>query len=139
MQVKTLNKYKNKTVLQLLTIAQRWFNKWIKIRDCPYGDYINCISCGKVTPVKESHASHFYSAGHYSALRFHEDNVHASCIRCNTYMHGNLNEYRKRLVQKIGPERLEYLDNFCRGSNKWDKVALIEVIETYKAKCKATP
>lgn len=137
MQVKTLQKYRTKTVPQLLKIAEKHFNRYVRERDSVDG-YVKCISCDRVIPTNESHASHYYSAGHNSALRFHEDNVHASCLRCNTFLHGNLIEYRKRLEVRIGTDKLLYLDNTCHNICKWDKVALIEIIETYKGKCRTT-
>ena len=84
------------------------------------------------------HAGHKYSAGQHPITRFDEDNVHGQCIHCNTYLHGNLEDYRKNLINKIGIEKVEELDfkvSFAkRNGFKWDRLALIEIIEKYKNK-----
>lgn len=81
-------------------------------------------------------AGHFYSAGQNSITRFDEDNVHGQCIRCNMHLHGNLAEYQKNIIDKIGVERFEKLENKIgiakRNGFKWDRFGLIEIIEKYK-------
>lgn len=79
-------------------------------------------------------AGHFFSAGHHTALKFHEDNVHGQCIKCNLYDHGNLLGYQEGLIKKIGQERVDFLRNNCSRVNKWDRLELIAIIEEYKNK-----
>ena len=96
----------NKKVIplpKLLKKAQIVFNRFIRLRDEGRG----CVSCGS---FNTAHASHFYAAGSYTGLRFNEENVHLACVKCNTYLAGNLHEYRKRLLLKIGKENLDKLD-----------------------------
>lgn len=98
-----------------------------------------CISCGKYTTLQ---AGHFYSGGHYSALRFDEDNIHGQCLRCNYYLSGNLNNYRINLEKKIGAEKLAKLDLkadiYKRNRTfKWDKFTLLDTIKYYKEKNKS--
>lgn len=81
-------------------------------------------------------AGHFLSAGHNGVIRFNEDNVNGQCIRCNKHLHGNAAEYRKNLVKLIGEERVMILESTARAKHKWDRFGLVNVIETYKAKCK---
>ena len=92
-----------------------------------------CISCDS---YNTSDASHLYSAGHYPVLRYNENNVHLSCKKCNTFLSGNLNEYRKNLIKKIGIEDVEKLDQVVaqvkRTGYKHDRFALIEIILKYK-------
>lgn len=129
MQANIILKYKKKTIAQLIKLATLYFNKFIRERDKDKG----CVSCG----AKVEHAGHFYSGGHYSALRFNENNVHGQCLRCNNFLHGNLNEYRKRITQRIGLSGLKELDDisayFQKNTFKWDRIRLIEIIEKYKS------
>jgi hypothetical protein len=68
-----------------------------------------CISCGE-------HSSGVYHAGHYRSvgsnpeLRFDPTNIFKQCAACNLHRHGNLIEYRKRLLAKIGAQSLELLE-----------------------------
>lgn len=110
--------------------TQAAFNKFIRLRDKDKG----CVSCKS---HKIEHASHYFSAGKYPALRFHEDNVHGSCLRCNYFMSGNLLEYRKTLVTRIGSKRLESLEALAnRKVHKWSYVELVLLEKEYKQKIK---
>lgn len=123
-QIQKYNKYPTP---KLKLKAQTVFNAFIRKRD----EGLPCISCGS---YNTAHASHFMSAGNYNYLRFNEDNVHLSCVKCNTFLHGNLIEYRKRLIQKIGQERVEYLElmGTIHRTTKNDRYFFIEIIEKYK-------
>jgi hypothetical protein len=111
---------------KLLAKCQTVFNRWVRERDSGK----KCISCGS---YNIAHASHYYPVGMYSGVRFDEDNVHASCISCNTYKHGNLHEYRLGLLERIGKERLELLDHKARiyKLRKWHSSELEELINKY--------
>ncbi len=43
-------------------------------------------------------------------MRFNEDNVHRQCVPCNQHKSGNAVEYRIRFINRIGVERVEYLE-----------------------------
>lgn len=118
-------------------MAMRYFSKFIRHRDAPNG-VGRCISSGinLRVPSSNSQAGHFYSAGRYPQLRFNEDNVHLQCKSDNYFNGGNLLEYRKNLINKIGLARVEALDMIAAQSKrtnfKWDRTLLIEIIEKYK-------
>lgn len=111
--------------------AQKVFNQYIRLRDKAEP----CISCGsKINGVK--HASHYLSSGGHKSVTFHEDNVWVSCYKCNVMLSGNQIEYRKRLIQKIGIERVEWLENNGSQVKKWEVEELKLLIKTYKEKIK---
>jgi len=141
MDSKKIQKYSDKNIDQLKGTAQKWFNKFIRLRDTDENGNGFCISSGK--PLKYGHPN--CHAGHYypstvSELKFNEDNVNLQSKGDNYYKHSNAIEYGKKLVEKIGQERMDRLrfiaDHYKRISFKWDRVSLIEIIETYKEKCK---
>lgn len=84
--------------------AQAAVNAYVRERDALYG----CISCG--THAGKMNAGHYRSRGAMPALRYHLDNLHKQCNQCNENKAGNVSEYRIRLRQKIGDERLEWLE-----------------------------
>lgn len=89
-----------------LAELQAVFNKYIRLRD----SHLGCISCDKPKDWQgQWHASHYYSRGHSSALRFNLWNVHKSCSVCNSHLSGNIGEYTPKLIEKIGQERFDYL------------------------------
>ncbi|MFB6456534.1 recombination protein NinG [Chitinophaga sp. Hz27] len=124
-------KYAAKSLPALIRIAEKHFNAFIRKRDSD-GDYFTCISCQEVKPVSLMHAGHFLSAGHNTNVRFHTDNVHGQCSRCNTHEHGNLIEYNDNLIAKIGAERVQHLKDIARLPHKWDRAELIAIIVKYK-------
>lgn len=134
-----MTRYKSKTVPQLIKIATKHFNEYIRLRDSENG-VGRCISSGRFlsVPSANAQAGHFYPAGNYPALRFDEDNVHLQSKSDNYFKSGNLLEYRTNLIKKIGEERVARLDQIAeeskRKSWKWERVYLIEIIETYKKK-----
>lgn len=130
---KQIKKYTSKSVPQLLKLAEKHFNAYIRRRDA-VDDRFTCISCRTTKHVSMMHAGHYLSAGHHSNVRFDEKNVHGQCSACNTHLHGNQIRYREHLVKKIGLEEVEFLEDISRMAHKWDRFGLIAIIETYKAK-----
>jgi len=118
------------TVQDYIKIAQQVFNKYIRLRD--KGN--KCISCGK-TPLKEN-AGHFFNANNHWNVRFDEDNVHLQCEHCNTFLSGNLINYRTNLIAKIGIERYNELEAKSNVTRKFTVEELKEIIEEYKKKLK---
>lgn len=91
-----------------LSELQALVNKYVRLRDAKDG----CISCDKLHNWQgQWHASHYYSRGHSSSLRFNLWNIHKSCSICNNHLSGNIGEYTPRLINKIGKERFNYLLN----------------------------
>jgi hypothetical protein len=98
--------------------AQETFNRFIRERDQNNG----CISCGG----QVEQAGHYFSQGHHSALRFNETNTNGQCVRCNCFLHGNLINYRKGLIQKYGIEIVEQLE-LNADLNKVKKYSRLEL------------
>lgn len=128
-QKKVKIKEKLKTRSEHLNDFQKIFNKYIRLRD--NGNV--CISCKK--QCKKENAGHYRSVGANPELRFEELNCHLQCEYCNTYLHGNLIEYRINLIDKIGINKVEWLE----GNHKPKKYTIHELKEmknNYRAKIK---
>lgn len=112
-------KIKSSESLSKLTArAQKVFNAYIRKRD----QYKGCISCGG--PVE--HAGHYFSAGHYTALRFNEMNVNGQCNHCNRFLHGNLIKYRQGLVYRYGEAKVQWLEA-CADLRKVKRYSYFEL------------
>ena len=93
---------------QLETECRAVVQKIARIRDRKDG----CISCHMPADYTGMwHGSHFRPAGNNAAVQFNLWNIHKSCAQCNLFKSGNLSAYRPRLVQKIGIERVEWLES----------------------------
>lgn len=136
MKASTLNRYSRNTVPQLLKKAEKIFNEYIRLRDRKNGVF-TCISCRQIKPAdSRMHAGHYMSAGHHYATRFNEDNVFGQCERCNTFLHGNLIEYRKSLVMRYGEDFVCHIESMAKKTVKQDRFALSCIIEEYNKKVK---
>ena len=114
--------------------AVAYFHKWIRHRDWDRG--LPCVACNEPLAGKKIDASHFRPSGSKSAVRFHEDNVNAGCAQCNTFRAGNLIEYRVNLINRIGVDRVEWLE----GQNQvktWTIDELREIRDDYGGRLKA--
>jgi hypothetical protein len=124
---------------KLLNKCQIVFNEYIRLRDLT-GDYFKCISCGQIKDKRFLHCGHYYNVGHYNGLRFDEDNAHGQCNHCNTFLHGNLIEYRNNLIFKIGIERFNLLETragvYKRSGNKFTRFDILYKIEELRQKIK---
>jgi len=136
---KMLDRVKRETqkkIPKLTAEAQKEFNTFIRTRDAKQP----CISCGKPPgDMTQLHAGrdagHYRSIGCASHLRFHEDNCHAQCVKCNQWKAGNAVDYRLGLLVRIGQARVDALES-NNEVHKWTREELIEVKKLYTAKAK---
>lgn len=106
--------------------AQKAVNAYIRLRDKDKP----CISCGR-NHQGQYHAGHYRSVGSCPELRFNELNIHKQCMPCNSHLSGNLIEYRKRLIEKIGLDKVEWLENYQQ-----DKKLTIDEIRAIESEFK---
>ena len=109
----TLTKLKEsvKTASEWRVEAQAAFNAYVRYRDRD----LPCISCDATGD--HDGLGGYWDAGHYRSrgaakhLSFHLHNCHKQCHKCNRYLSGNVVEYRKRLIMRLGSERVDKLEN----------------------------
>lgn len=120
-----------KTTAQLSREAQSWVNRYVRLRDADKP----CISCGRQANWSgQWHASHFRSIGSNSALRFHLWNVHKACSICNNHLSGNIREYAKRLPDRIGKDRFDFVDS-DNSVRRYSKEYLRKIKAVFQKKC----
>jgi len=110
--------------------AQKACNEYIRERDKNYP----CISCGR-SHDGQYHAGHYISSGRGSALRFDERNIFKQCAPCNSHLSGNLVEYRKSLLVRLGQDVVEWLEQ-NHDIKKWTIEELKAIESEYKRKLK---
>lgn len=98
-------KEKQKSRSDWLREAQTTFNSYIRARD----ESSPCISCGRFHSG-QYHAGHYRTVGGNPELRFNELNVWKQCSPCNNHLHGNIVNYRIALIQRIGLDKVEWLE-----------------------------
>ena len=125
---------RQKTVAKL----DRVFSEFIRLRDSFVSNgelYFRCISCGRIRPYADGDCGHYINRKHMRT-RFDEENCNMQCRSCNRFDEGNIYNYRKGLVRKIGEARVELLEarknEICHLSDFELKVLL----EDYKKRVK---
>ena len=118
------------------------FSKYICLRDAKPNGTFQCISCGKILPLKLATAGHFFSKIHM-CTRFNEYNVNAECCECNNRIRvvkrietaERLINYYENLTKKIGKSRMERLEIEARIRRPWSEPELRYLIAYYGRKC----
>ena len=90
--------------------AQAAFNRYIRARDMGKP----CICCGRSQgDLKHGgavDAGHYRSRGSAPGLKFNLFNCHSQLAYCNRYLSGNVVGYRAGLIERIGLDRVERLE-----------------------------
>lgn len=107
-------------------------HEYIRTRD--FGQ--PCICCGRELGQKYD-AGHFIESGNNPRIRYDEDNIHAQSVYCNQYKGGNSDDYRGRLIQKIGLERVLRLESMKGGIVKRTAQDYKDIQAHYENKLKA--
>lgn len=110
--------------------SQEACNGYIRERD----KSLPCVSCGRHHDG-QYHAGHYIPAGRGAALRFDERNIHKQCAPCNNHKSGNLVEYRRHLICRVGLEVVEWLES-NHDIKRWTVDELKEIEREYKDKLK---
>jgi hypothetical protein len=129
-----VRKEKLKSRADHLREAQAAVNEYVRLRDA----HLPCISCDFTPNDNDLMTGSRWDAGHYRSvgacpeLRFEPLNIHRQCVKCNRNLSGNAVEYRIRLVQRIGAEKVVWLEGLhpaCKYT--------VEEIKAIKAKYRA--
>lgn len=107
---------------------------------------IYCFTChrqGHVSDGRSMQCGHYVSRG-VESIRFDFDNIRPQCFVCNGTHGGNLVEYELRLINQIGKDRVNQLNeirnnhiNFAQDY-RFSKDELADMIENYYDECKKT-
>jgi hypothetical protein len=123
------------TIPELIKVAQREFNAFIRERDKGKP----CICCDR--PLGEGSVGGDYDCGHYRStgsaahLRFDERNAHAQRKQCNRYGAGRAVDYRVGLIARLGRDAVEALES-DNSVHRWTREELREIAATYRTKLK---
>lgn len=100
------------------------------------GLYAECSSCGRcLNSPKECDAGHYISRKR-TVTAFSRNNVWAQCKYCNQHLSGNLAEYRKRLIERIGEAEVLLLEAWKDTEVSFSKWQYAQMKEAYRAMVK---
>jgi len=111
--------------------AKKACHEYIRLRD--KGN--PCICCGRPLGYKFD-AGHYLESGNNPKIRYDENNIHAQSVYCNQYQGGNSDDYRGRLIAKIGVDEVERLESMKGGTVKRTAQDYKDIEDYYKDKIK---
>lgn len=123
-----LRQFNNSDVKGRIKVAKQVVQEYARLRD------INepCISCRKPTAIQWD-GGHFMNAEFHSKVRFNTNNIHKQCSHCNDFSASNALNYRIHLINKIGLEKVEWLEQ-QKGVQKYTAEYLNRLIRIFRKK-----
>lgn len=128
---KAVKELKDNDVSVLKRLAQTVVNKYIRERD----NLLPCVSCGFNGSSRQWHAGHYMPMGSNGSIRYNENNIFKQCSVCNNHLSGNLANYRLELINRIGLQKVEWLES-QKEPKKWSVEELKDIIQIYRQKLK---
>ena len=127
-------KRKSKSLSKLKEEAWSLFSARLKQRYADDEGNVMCFTCNALMKQNTSNCQggHYLSRGGYPGLTFHPDNSRPQCYRCNIHLKGNTVEFRIRLIEEIGLERVEALEAQRHAQVKLTRSDYEKMIEELK-------
>ncbi len=114
----------------------RWFSKFIRLRDTDNNGIGTCCTCGKLIHYKGNDACHFHNRGRWGT-RWEPRNVALGCVHCNRFVpEGNKGNYAAFQLNRYGPKIFDELLVRNQLKKKWYDFELDELIKYYKIEVK---
>lgn len=85
------------------------FSQYIRLKYADNNGFCKCISCGKMFHWTRIQNGHYMSRTHLST-RFDENNCRPQCVACNIFKSGNIQMYRRGLIEQIGSEMVDAVE-----------------------------
>jgi hypothetical protein len=134
------SKHKRKSKAKLKKDLWKIFSRYIRLRDAIKTtgdvDFVSCVTCLKIKPIKQVDAGHFITRSR-SYLLFDEQNVHAQCKKCNMPPDpGEQYLYSEQIKQMYGDQTMKRLQKDKEKEKKFELDELEQMIIDYKNKIK---
>jgi hypothetical protein len=119
--------------------ATAWKNiaKFIKLRDAikTTGDiyHAKCITCGEIKPIEDMDAGHGIP-GRMNSILFNEDLVNAQCRQCNRHGSGELQMYKRVLIDIHGQDKWDYWQSIKNNPVQYTQFDYEQIARTYREK-----
>jgi hypothetical protein len=105
------------------------FSEYIRLRDSDVNGHGKCFTCGIIRFYKDADCGHGIPRQHKST-KFHEQNNHLQCKRCNGFEGGAREKYKSEMDKRYGPgtwNKLEVMSRMTYKRTQYD----IDVMEIY--------
>lgn len=116
--------------------AKRWklTSEYIRRKFADDNGYASCCTCGVTKHWREFDCGHFIPKNKGNAIYFEEENLAVQCQYCNRFLHGNLIEYTRYIIDLYGIEKVDELRALSKTTLKFTVADHEEAIEELKEK-----
>jgi hypothetical protein len=113
--------------------AKLWkvFSEFIRYRDVDGTGFGPCITCGRVIHYSKGDCGHGIPRQH-KATKYHEQNNHLQCKRCNGFEGGKREVYKMEVNKRYGPQTWEKLEVMSRTTCKRGQFEIDVLTKYYK-------
>ncbi|WP_430811294.1 MULTISPECIES: recombination protein NinG [unclassified Carboxylicivirga] len=126
-------RYAKKTNQWLDKELWRLMSLWVRQQNTDDNGVGRCVTCGAYRQWRSMDAGHYMSRRH-KITKFHPQNVHPQCKRCNGPEGGGEPEKMARYIDRLyGPGTAQHLQALSKLSHHWSRFDYIELIEKYKS------
>lgn len=130
-----------KTKSDWLREADKWFSRFIRLRDAEGKDFVKCATCTKFYTLKDIECGHWIRRAPPKGswgTRFHEFNAHSQGACCNRFDYGAEAEHERFISKRYGPSMPDKLRDLARMFKRKQSSKELEAIaKTYEAKVAA--
>ncbi len=113
--------------------TDKWFSKFIRLRDADSNGFCTCITCGQIRHWKALDCAHWIKRQHM-ATRYNDKNCAAQCKHCNAFEQGRSAEHEKYIIKTYGMDTRDLLKSGERNYSKHSKFELQIMANEFKAK-----
>lgn len=87
---------------------------------------VRCVTCGRVSDWREADCGHYMSRRHLST-RWDVRNCRPQCPECNRLYDGRPEQFRAALVQEMGEENVEEVEQLAHCAERYTEADLKEL------------
>lgn len=121
---------KKRSLKSLKKKAWKLMSEYIR-RRWAVNNIVACFTCDKRAHWKTMDCGHFKHGNH---MNWEINNLAPQCGRCNRYLHGRLDVFAARLIQKYGHEVLDELEYKANQAPQYDRMFMDQLIENLENK-----
>lgn len=117
--------------------AIRVFQRYRKHIESDRHSLVECISCGRVIHERNAEAGYYILPEDSRSVEFEGDNLWPQCPYCVAALKGNRGEFKRRLISKIGIDRVLRLEKM-RDAEHGSRAALASLSKEDRLKALST-
>ena len=119
-----------------MKLADTYFSRYIRLKYSIDG-VCECYTCSNPAHIKECDNGHYIKREH-KATRYEENNCRPQCKTCNgdTKHNGKQTDFRQELVEELGEEEVQRVEQLGKSSIKADTTFYREKADYYREKVK---